>query len=448
MYWEQRYRLKHAARTSLVPWAALSLAAALVCAPAVRWLDYQTGWVVFGFSPDGARAVLGALAGSMLTFIVFVLSSTLIVVQLAAGQLTPRIIAMVFAMPWVRITLGLFTFTFAYTLAAFGRVEDRVPDLHVGIAVFLNLGCILGFFVFVQELSSSLRSTSMMRLVADRGRRVIEQVYPLKYDPGRPEQARGDALPQVRAEVIESTRRSGVVMAFSAAELARLAREADAVVELVPQVGDFVATGDPLLRVFRGARTIGADALRGCVAMGSERTIEQDPRFVFRILVDIASRALSPAINDPTTAVLAIDQIHHLLLCLGRRHLDDGRTHDRDGNLRLVYGTPDWPDYVMLAISEIRQFGEGTIQVDRRLRAMLDHLIEALPEARQPPLREELAVLGRAVERRFSEESDRRRAIVADYQGVGGSRLRGHEWPASGPIGGSDGEGLLPKRQT
>ena len=113
MTWEQRYRLAHAARTSLVLWAGLSLAAALLCAPAVRWLDRETGWAVFGFSPDGARAVLGALAGSMLTFIVFVLSATLIVVQLASGQLTPRVIGMVFALPWVRVTLGVFTFTYA-----------------------------------------------------------------------------------------------------------------------------------------------------------------------------------------------------------------------------------------------------------------------------------------------------------------------------------------------
>ena len=143
MTWEQRYRLRHAARTSLVLWAGLALVAALVCAPAVRWLDRETGWVVFGFSPDGARAVLGALVGSMLTFIVFVLSATLIVVQLASGQLTPRVIAMVFTMPGVKTTLGLFTFTYAYTLSALARVEGQVPDLHVGVAVLLNLACVV-----------------------------------------------------------------------------------------------------------------------------------------------------------------------------------------------------------------------------------------------------------------------------------------------------------------
>jgi uncharacterized membrane protein len=415
----------------MVLWTGLSLLLALLCAPAVRWLDRETGWTIFHFSPDGARAILGALAGSMLTFIVFVLSATLIVVQLASGQLTPRIIALVFAMPWVKVTLGVFTFTFAYTLSALGRVEERVPDLHVGIAVLLNLACILGFFLFVQHLSGGLRPSSMMRFVADRGRSVIEQVYPLESDPKRNEHSRdGTQLPP-SVETIPLSGRSGVVMAFSATELVRLARAADAVIELVPQVGSFVAFGDPLFRVSTGARPIPVDALQGCVAIGAERTMEQDPRFVFRILVDIANRALSPAVNDPTTAVIALDQIHHLLVVLGRRQLDDGYVHDRDGKLRLVYGTPDWPDYVILAVSEIRQFGAGSIQIDRRLRAMLEQLIGVLPEARHPALRQEIALLNSAVGRRFEDEEDRKRAGIADYHGVGGSDLwrRGRSAP-------------------
>jgi uncharacterized membrane protein len=420
MTWEQRYRLKQAARTSLVLWAALALVAALLCASAIWWLDRQTGWAVFSYSPDGARAVLGALVGSMLTFIVFVLSATLIVVQLASGQLTPRVIALVLATPGVKIALGTLTFTYAYTLAALGRVEDRVPDLHVSVAVVLNLACIVVFFQFVQRLSVGLRPASLMLLVADHARQVIEQVYPAAYDPKRPEQATTEGLPLSSAQVVEFAGRSGVVMAFSADGLRRLAREADAVVELVPQVGDSIARGDPLFRVF-GVRPIPHGALRGCVAVGTERTLEQDPRFAFRILVDIANKALSPAINDPTTAVLALDQIDNLLLCLGRRRLDEGVARDREGNLRVVYGTPDWPDFVTLAVSEIRQYGESSLQVDRRLRAMLEHLIAALPESRHPPLQQELTLLSSAVGRRFLDEADRKRAGVADYQGVGGS---------------------------
>ena len=137
--------------------------------------------------------------------------------------------------------------------------------------------------------------------------------------------------------------------------------------------------------------------------------------------MDIANKALSPAINDPTTAVLTLDQIDNLLLCLGRRRLDEGIARDRDGKLRVAYGTPDWPDYEALAVSEIRQYGEGSIQIARRLRAVLEHLIGALPEARHPPLRQELALLHAAVARKFPDDEDRKRAGVGDHQGVGGS---------------------------
>jgi uncharacterized membrane protein len=280
---------------------------------------------------------------------------------------------------------------------------------------------ILVFFMFVQQLSRGLRPGSLMLVVAERGQRVIEQVYPQTYDPKLFEQQAGAALPTANARIVEYSGRSGVIMAFSAAGLVRLAREADAIIELIPQVGDSVTRGDPFFRIHGGARPLAPRALRSCVAVGTERTLEQDPRFAFRILVDIANKALSPAINDPTTAVLALDQIDNLLRCLGRRCLDEGRGHDRDGKVRLVYGTPDWPDFVMLGLSEVRQFGDSSLQIVRRLKAMLDYLIATLPEARRSPLQAELALLGSAIQRRFPDEEDRRRAGIADYQGVGGS---------------------------
>jgi uncharacterized membrane protein len=356
----------------------------------------------------------------MLTFIVFVLSAALIVVQLASGQSSPRVIALILATPGVKIALAVLTFAYAYTLSALGRVEDRVPDLHVSVAVILNLVCVVVFLVFVQWLSAALRPSSLVRLVAQHARPVFEQMYPMPHDPDRPEESEDLVRPEGVPVAVVPAGRSGVIMAFGAADLARLAERADAVVELVPQVGDFVAADDPLFRVL-GPNSGLQDELAGCVAIGPERTPEQDPRFVFRILVDIASKALSPAINDPTTAVQAIDQIEHLLRFLGGRHLGDGRVHDRSGHLRVAYGTPNWTDFVMLAASEVRQFGAGSLQVNRRLRAMLERLLEALPADRRRPLREELSLLGSAVERTFRDEEDRRRANVADYQGVGAS---------------------------
>src|SRR5207237_8675728 len=135
--------------------------------------------------------------------------------------------------------------------------------------------------------------------------------------------------------------------------------------ELVPQVGNYVAPGNPLFRIYGGA-DFPVDSLCQSIALGAERTVEQDPAFAFRVIVDIASKGLSPAINDPTTAVLAIDQIHHLLRDVGSRNLSDGQEEDRAGRVRLVYRTPDWEDFVLLAVTEVRQYGRDSMQVMRR----------------------------------------------------------------------------------
>ena len=155
------------------------------------------------------------------------------------------------------------------------------------------------------------------------------------------------------------------------------------------------------------------------MAIGQERTLEQDPALAFRIIVDIAAKGLSPAINDPTTAVLAIDQIHHAPHNVGGRHSDDERVRDAAGRVRLVLRTPAWGDFVQLAVTEIRQFGRENIQIVRRLRAMLENLIESLPAQRTAVLRAELDLLRRSAERFFTEPEERAMAEVGDSQGVG-----------------------------
>jgi uncharacterized membrane protein len=137
--------------------------------------------------------------------------------------------------------------------------------------------------------------------------------------------------------------------------------------------------------------------------------------------VDIAAKALSQAINDPTTAVLVIDQIQHLLRNVGHRHLDEGQTDDAGSRPWFVYRTPDWEDFVQLAVTEIRLFGGNSIQVARRLRAMLENLIQVLPEQRLSVLRHELRMLHKTAERSFLEPEDRAMAEVSDLQGVGSS---------------------------
>jgi len=421
MTWLQRYNWRWFIASSVWLYPVAGLLVALLVAPVIRWLDGVIFWSWFNFSPDGARAVLGAFAGSMLTFLVFVLSAMIIVVQLASAQLTPRIISLVFSKREVKTVLGVFTFSYIYTLAALGRVEQTVPQLPVALAVVLNLLSVIIFVRFVYQISIGLRPIALLEEVGTQGREIIESVYPRRFDPTRESHAPSDPRRPSPVRDIRHTGTSGTVLAFSPEEIVAIAQRADAVIELVPQVGDFIAKGDPFFRVLSEQRPVNDEALRQCVAIGPERTMEQDPRFAFRIMVDIANKALSPAINDPTTAVLVLDQLHRLLLYVGQRDLEAGEARDGEGAIRLIYDTPNWPDYVLLAITEIRHYGAGSMQVARRLRAMLEQLMRVLPEQRREPLRRELELLQKSVERGFNDQIDREMAEVSDNQGVGGS---------------------------
>jgi uncharacterized membrane protein len=146
--------------------------------------------------------------------------------------------------------------------------------------------------------------------------------------------------------------------------------------------------------------------------------------FAFRILVDIALKALSPAINDPTTAVLAIDQVHRLLKVVGRHRVHGSHVMDEEGRLRVVLRTPDWDDFVAMSCNEIRTCGAASVQIARRLRAMLDNLTATLPAYRHAALHAERDRLDQAIETLYPIAADRALARVADRQGLGGSAAR------------------------
>jgi uncharacterized membrane protein len=219
--------------------------------------------------------------------------------------------------------------------------------------------------------------------------------------------------------VVPHQGKSAIVPAVDQAALAVEAERINAVIEFVPQVGDFVAVDEPLFNVY-GKVAHNEDHLRNSVIFGTERTMEQDPTFAFRIVVDIALRALSPAINDPTTAVLAIDQLHRMLRAVGKQHLRTDERLDSAGKLRVIFRTPNWEDFVSLTFSEIRNCGSGSLQVVRRLRSMIENLGYALPAHRMAAINRELALLDREIEKNFAYPEDRALARVADPQGLGG----------------------------
>ncbi len=414
--WLQRHRLRRLLRASLWITPAACMAAALAVAPLIRRLDEATRWSLFGFGPAGARALTAAFVSTTFTCIVFVFTILLVAVQIASAQLTPRIIARAFANNATRAAVGLFAFTFVYGLAVLSRIDASVPQLGIALTIVLNMATIATFVYLVSYLGEHLRPVSVLTDVGNQGIRVVEQVY-----PSRPteETAPAEVL-AAPSQTVELSSKSGVVLALDIKGLTALAEREDCIIEVVPRVGDFVARGDPLFNIYGGSRRLDTP-VRESIALGSERTMEQDPAFAFRIIVDIALKALSPAINDPTTAVLAIDQIHHLLRKVGLRQLDSGVMRDRAGRVRLVHRTPDWEDFVELAITEIRQYGADSVQVSRRLLAMLENLLASLPPTRTGPLRTELTLLQESVALHFRSAEDRARASQPDSQGVGGT---------------------------
>jgi uncharacterized membrane protein len=422
MEWLTRHRAREYFRGSawIVPTAAIPLA--LLVAPAIRHLDDSTRWQGLNFSTEGAKALLGSLPAATLTFLILVLSMLLLSVQLASSQLSPRLIGRLLARRAVKLSLSVFVFSYVYCTAALGRIDDRAPQLPIVVAVGLTLLSIAAGLFLVDYMAKELRPVRMLAATANVGRAVIENVYPNFATPTASVSALNRSTLPEPHDVIVRSGRSGVLIAVHLEGLAALSNESGGAVEVIPQVGDFVARGDPVLRLHPGSTAIKVTRLQAALAFGDERTPEQDPTFVFRILVDVACKALSSAINDPTTAVLAIDQIHHLLRQVGLRRLGSGEVRDADGQLRVLYRTPDWDDFVQLAVTEIRQYGADSIQVTRRLQAMLDNLRAVVPPQRRPVLQQQLRLLHSGVERNFDDLEDRKQAEVGDLQGVGGSQ--------------------------
>jgi uncharacterized membrane protein len=387
----------------------------------IEVVEAHTGWGWFELGIDGAKALASTVITLSLSFVVFTFGSLLVAIQVASGQYTPRVIATTLLRDNViRYTVALFVFTLLFAVRAINRLEGTVPQFYVCMVALLGLICLAAFLFLIDYAARLLRPVSLVKRVGEEGLRVIESVYPEK--AGSTPAA---AMTLQDADAVKRTilhrGTSGVVLAVNLPRLIEEAKKTHGVIEFGPQVGDFVGAGEPLFLLHGGAAAIDDELLHACVIFGSERTMEQDPLFAIRILVDIAIKALSAAINDPTTAVLAIDQLHRLLRRVGRRNL---RTHSivgPSGTLRVILRTPDWDDFVHLAFVEIRYYGASNIQIARRLRAMIVNLANTLPAVRHAALRREFDLLDRMLEKLYVLPEDLALARIPDSQGLGGS---------------------------
>ncbi|MBX9825417.1 MAG: DUF2254 domain-containing protein [Xanthobacteraceae bacterium] len=420
MKWGLWYRIRSYTKSSLwiVPFIAIPLE--MVAIRVVDRIAPMMGWLFLGLGAQAARTMLETVVTASLSFLVFTFGSLLVAIQVAGGQLTPRIIATTLLRDnVVRYTVGLFIFTLLFALGAGNRLESSGHQFVIFVAALLGISCFAAFLYLIDYAARLLRPITILTRVASDGLGVIRAVYP---EPTRgrdvPVQQRAGLGPPGRTVLHQGT--SEIVVAVNVSSLMAQAEASGGVIEFGPQVGDFVAMDEPLFQLYGAADKLADADLVDTVAFGAERTMEQDPTFAFRIVIDIALRALSPAINDPTTAVLAIDQVHRLLRLVGQRDLRTDEILDRSDRLRVVVRTPNWDDFVNLAITEIRMCGASNMQVVRRLRAMIENLMQTLPAHRHAELERQLSLLERDVRKHYSYPEDLVLAGVADVQGLGG----------------------------
>jgi uncharacterized membrane protein len=367
--------------------------------------------LAFQGTAEDARGILVVVSATMITVTGLVFALTIVALQIASGQYSPRLLRNFMRDRGTQVVLSVFVGAFAYSTAGLHTVgiqrtggEAFVPRLAVSGSLLLGLASVGVLIYFIHHLARSIQIDAIMSTVERETREVIEDVYPDQPGYLEPEQRCPD--PPASAMVLPAGR-SGYLQAVQPEFLIRAAADQDLVVRLARQVGDHVVEGTPLAWAWRRVRNqspvepqLLQAALEAAVAIGFERTMVQDVPFGLRRLVDIGNKALSPAINDPYTGIQALHHLSVLLCILARRRLGDRCYHDEQGTLRVAVPLPQFADYLRLGTAQIRRSGakepavtRGLIQLfkdvgsralsDDRRRACARHIWLVLEDAKR-----------------------------------------------------------------
>jgi len=348
-----------------------------------------------------------------------VFATTLVAIQLAASQYSPRAVRIFIRSRVTRITLGLFLATFVFALivlvsnrASVSSAKQFAPVVSVTALLALSLATVFGFVAYLHGVVRLMRVQYLLETIASESRRSIEENFPpasayVDVEPPAPDSA---------AHRLCYTGTAGVITATDLHGLAELCLRNECWLELTVGVGEYLAHGTPVALV-HGGNLHDRDVTRFFLIRG-ERTFVQDPAFGFRQLVDIAIRALSPAVNDPTTGVQAIDRISDLLAITGSRLDPTGLRVDSSGTVRVKRKLRNFEGLLVLALTEVIRYGADAPQVVRRLRGMLDELESTLSPERQAAIARQRDLLEAAVTAAlpapFSDVSS-----TADREGLG-----------------------------
>ena len=358
---------------------------------------------VFEGGPDGARGLLSTIASAMISVTGLVFSITMVVLQLASSQFTPRVLTNFLASRVSQLTLGVFTGTFLYSLTVLRSVRGGsdiapfVPQVAVTLSFVLVLACVALFLAFIREITMSIQVGYVVSQIGDTAAKAVDDLYP--EDPGSGPEMRWEP-PSSQARWLHSGDRHGHLTHVDYEDMVRTAKAADAVVEIVVAIGDVVVERQPVARVWGLSEGVSTGdlfddveetrsvekALTDALGIGQARSSRQDLTFRVRQLVDIAERALSPGINDPTTAIQVIDELHRILRPLVGRETPSPCIVDDDEVVRVVHRVPSVESLLALAVEEINHYGGESLQVPRHLHDMLEDLSYAARPELQPAI--------------------------------------------------------------
>ena len=364
-------------RTQLWPVPAIGIAIGLALGIGVPRLDAHIdgglsatfSTYFFGGGPSAARTIFGAIASSLITVTSLTFSLTVVTLQLASSQFSPRLLRTFTRDRFVHLTLALFLGTFTFSLAALRSVRDAtegsqqfVPRISVTLAFVLAVASVIGLVLFLAHLAREIRVETMLRRVRRDASETFNRV--LSEREPRERAAAAPTPPPATTPLLAAS--SGFLVGLDEEALVAAATDVDAVLALDRYPGDTVVAATPLGLAWPVAGPFDGDAIgelrtrvAAAVTTEFERTGVQDYGFGLRQLTDVATKALSPGINDPTTAIHALTHSSALLCELTSKDLEPRVLCDGDGEARVVLHPPGFEALLDLSITQPRRYGGG-----------------------------------------------------------------------------------------
>jgi uncharacterized membrane protein len=327
--------------------------------------------------PQVAQVILGAIGASIMTVVSIVFAILLMTLTLASMQFSPRIILSFATDGVTQWTLGIFLGTFCYCMAALPAARSQPhpfePVAAVMGAMLLALACVGWLLFFIHHISHAISVNHLVDKIATETERIVNEVMPWpRHANHAVEDPRIDALTWESTLAMET---SGYIRFVDTKRLLALAKQYRIKIRLMRRVGHFIPAGVPVVKITRAER-VSPDLiaeLRGAIDVGPSRTLQQDVEFGILQIVDIALKAISPAVNDPSTAISCVDQLSRILIRVASREPPDSGVYDPPGNLRVYIPWIGFDGLFHTAFEQIRFYARTDIAVSLRLlRALAD----------------------------------------------------------------------------